>query len=582
MKAIFFWSPSTRALVFADVLVSVFAQQVVDSHCSFLPLLHKTESGPFMMRCGLAFAAATLFGGAARRSPSRALRVAQAQLAVPTTHPGASITQPTSSILLTPSERTSLGSWWTAPQAGYQTIERDSVNATANGTAAASAPASLADAQTQAGIVQAKALRWVATGGGDTSSADFVAVKNVLTNYAKVTGGSAITSPLVSMGYFTAFDFINSGLTPAERTAITTRLDSNVLANIGTATRVNNQYFINHGARGFYALLAGNESNLDSALTNLRNGFNSVTTNDGFFTDGDRYLNYTMGSMPGFLNAYKNGSGDAAGTAQFANVAEQQARYALGIRMPNGMSPTFHNSDNTPIAIQELSRMVGNPSLKAATVWYAQQMGTFDWGSWTNALNNDWTNADLLWTVDYSAGSSAPNWSPTYFSGGQAKISVFRNDWGTSSNYLATIAGIDGNSSPVSFGHHDTGAITLAANGAQILVEPGYARYNGIAGFGADSAMPNTPAHSTAGPNLDTKPATEHNVLLARDTGTTTWGIGSSGETQALATTDTSIANRLDSGERGDFKGVADFSTLRSLYTGSGAAPTSRRAARPP
>ncbi len=525
-----------------------------------------------MMPRGRGFAAVTLLRGVLVACATLGVgRVTNAQLAVPTTHPGASITQPTSSILLTPAERTSLGTWWASPQAGYQTTRRDSVNATANSGVTAAAPATLAAATTQASIVEAKALRWLASGGGNTSSADFVAVKDVLMNYAKVTGGTAITSPLVSMGYFTAFDFINSGLTPAERSAITTRLNSNVLANLGTATRVNNQYFINNGARGFYALLAGNEANLDSALTNLRSGFNAVTTDDGFFTDGDRYLNYTLGSMPAFLNAYKNGSGDAAGTAQFVNVAEQQARYALGIRMPNGLSPTFHNSDNTPIAIQELSRMVSDPALKAATVWYAEQMGNFDWSSWTNALNNDGTSSDLLWPVDYSAGASAPNWSPTYFSGGQAKISVFRNDWGPSSNYLATIAGIDGNSSPVSFGHHDTGAITLVANGAQVLVEPGYARYNGIGGFGADPAMPNTPAHSTPGPNLNTTLATEHNVLLARDSGTTTWGIGGNGASQALATPDISITHRLDSGERGSFKGVADFSALHSDYTGTGA-----------
>lgn len=500
-----------------------------------------------------------------------AVDLANAQLATPSNHPNASVLQPTSSILLAPAELASLDDWWNSPQAGYQTTQRNRVNATANQTVAAVTPVTLADAQNQAGIIQAKALRWLATGNGDIHSADFIAVKDVLTNHAKVTGGSSLTSPLVGMGYFTAFDFINSGLTSSQRSQITSRLDANVLANLGTATRVNNHYFINYGARGLYALLSGNQSNLDSAVSNLHDAFNAVTTNDGFFTDGDRYLNYSLGSMPGFLNAYKNGSGDAAGAAQYVHAAEQFARYAIGIRMPNGMSPSFHNSDNMPIAIQQLSRMVVDPELKAATVWYAEQLDPLDWGSRTNALNNDWTNTDLLWTVDYSAGVSEPDWSPTYHSDGQSKISVFRNDWGTASNYFATIAGIDGDSVPVSFGHHDTGAITLAANGAQILVEPGYARYNGIFfGIGADPAMPNTPPHSNTGPNLDTKPAIEHNVLLARDAGTTAWGIGSNGAAQALETPDISISNRLDSSERGNFKGVADFSTLQSNYTGTG------------
>src|SRR5207247_1550813 len=149
-------------------------------------------------------------------------------------------------------------------------------------------------------------------------------------------------------------------------------------------------------------------ADLDSAMGNLRTGFDAVTPNDGFFTDGDRYLNYTLGSMPAYLNAYKNSSGDAAGSQQYVHVAEQQARYALGIRLPNGTSPSFHNSDNMPIAVQELSRMINDPALKSATVWYAEQLNGFGWGNWTNALNNDGTYTDLLWSVDHSAGAAPP------------------------------------------------------------------------------------------------------------------------------------------------------------------------------
>ena len=496
--------------------------------------------------------------------------LAFAQLASPNSHSGPAITTPTSSILLTSSEQTELTNWWNAPQAGYQQINRDNVIANANQTPASAAPTSLGQATVQSRIVQSKALRWLATGNGDTSSSDFMAVKDVLTNHARVTGGSSLSRPFVGMNYFTAFDFINSGLNSSERNAIRSRLNSDVLANLGTVSRVSNHYFINHGARGFYALLSGDQSNLNSAVSNLHQAYNAVTTDDGFFTDGDRYLNYTLGSMPAFLNAYKNHSGDSAGTALYKNAAKKHAQYALGIRMPNGMSPTFHNSDNMPIVVQEMSRMIDDPDLKAATVWYAEQMGNFQWNGYTNALNQDGSRTDLVWSTDFSAGSSEPNWSPTYFSGGQAKISTFRNNWGTGSNYLATVAGIDGNSVPVSFGHHDTGAITLGANGAQILVEPGYARYNGfIFGIGADTPMPNTPANTNPGGNLNTKPAIEHNVMLARNTGTTDWGVGL-GANQPLETSDISISNRLDSGEHGGFKGVADFSTLKSNYAGTG------------
>jgi hypothetical protein len=396
---------------------------------------------------------------------------------------------------------------------------------------------------------------------------DFVNVRNVLTNYAGVgTGSSGITAPLVSKGYFVAYDFINSGLTAPERTAILTRLGgSNVLGKFGTPSNNNNQTFINYGARGLYALLAGNTANLNSALNSLRSGYTNNTTDDGFMTDGDRYLNYTMGPMAPFLNAYRNGSGDATGTAQFVNVAEQHAQYALGIRMPNGLSPSFHNSDTVPIVIQELSRSISDSQLRAAVLWYAEELGAFSWSGWTNALNNQngWT--DLFWTVATDVAPAAPTWSPTYFSGGQAKISVFRNDWGTDSNYLAITAGIDNSSS---FAQHDTGAITLVAEGTQVLVEPGYSRYNGFLGIGADSAMPNTPAGGS--PNLVTSNAIEHNVLLARNTGSSSWGIGN-GNAQAITTTNTTVTNRLDSMENGSFKGVADFSTLRTTYGGSGA-----------
>lgn len=494
-----------------------------------------------------------------------------AQLAAPDTHPGPSIVPPTASILLTPAEQAELANWWQAPQAGYQQINRNSVDATANQTAATAVPASLGAATTQSRILQAKALRWTLTGNGDTQAADFQQVKDVLTHYAHVTGGNSLSRPLVAMNYFTAFDLINAGLTAAERTAIQTRLDAEVLSHLGSVSRVSNHFFINHGARGFYAMLSGNQANLEAAVAKLREGYDAVTTNDGFFTDGDRYLNYTLGSMPAFWNAYKNHAGDAVGTAQYQQAAEQHARYALGIRMPNGLSPTFHNSDNMPIFVTGFSRLITDPALKAATVWYAEQLGDFQWNGYTNALNQDGSRTDLVWATDYSAGSRAPDWSPTYFSGGQAKISTFRNDWGPDSNYLATIAGIDGNSFPVSFGHHDTGAITLAANGAQIIVEPGYARFNGIIfGIGADPPMPNTPPNNNPGGNLNTKLAIEHNVLLARHTGTTDWGIGN-GATQSLDTNEITITNRLDSGERGNFKGVFDFSTLRSSYTGSGA-----------
>jgi hypothetical protein len=500
------------------------------------------------------------------------LSTARAQLATPSSDPG-TLTAPTASILLNPTDLPALQTWWTTPASGYQTTIKNSVNATANASLSLAAPSTLAQTTTQASIAQAKALRWLLTGNGNTASQDFLDVKNVLTNYAAIgSGSSGITAPLASKGYLVAYDFINAGLTASQRSAILTRLNTNVANKWGSPQNNNNQYFINYGVRGLYALLSGNKTNLNSALSNLHSAYNANTTDDGFMTDGDRYLDYSLGTMAPFLNAYKNASNDATGIAQYQNAAAQQARYALGVRLPNGLSPSFHNSDNTAYVVQELSRMVTDPSLKAATVWYANQLNGFKWNGDSVALNNQSGMTDLLWTVDATATATAPNWSPTYFSGGQGGISVFKNDWGTNSNYLATTAGID---NPNSFAQNDTGAITLAANGTQVLVEPGYARYNGVNFFGwwigGDSAMPNTPAHSGGTNNLDTTPAIEHNVLLARDHGTTPWGIGNNGDAESNTNTDITVTNRLDSAERGNFKGVADFSTLKADYTGGGA-----------
>src|SRR6185295_5736614 len=131
-------------------------------------------------------------------------------------HPGTGITQPTTSILLTAAERTALADWWNNPAPGYQTTVRNNIDAVANGSVSGTAPTSFGEAQTLSTTLQAKALRWLLTANGNTSSADFTSVENALANTAGLSGGSSITGPFVGTNYFTAFDFINSGLTTSQ------------------------------------------------------------------------------------------------------------------------------------------------------------------------------------------------------------------------------------------------------------------------------------------------------------------------------------------------------------------------------
>jgi len=477
---------------------------------------------------------------------------AEAQLATPTSHSGSLPGQPTASILLGDHVAQVRG-WWTTPAHAVQETWKSSITSRANDSLTLARPGSFTDAATQSQIVQARAFRWLMNPQAATAAADLASVVDVLSNYARVTGGSTLTRPELVQNYYQAFDFINAGLATAERQAITSRLSGSDVKGTITGlfnepTQINNQRLKHASTRAFGALLFDDKSDLDTQLSRINSSLGANSTDDGGYTDGLRYLNYGIAQFAPFAVAYANHTGVSLGPQ-----VEQFARMALGVRLPNGTTPSAHNNDNAPVAISQFSRLITDPQLKAASVWNTTAIDGHDWTSWTNVVNNDWTYTDFFALTDFSVAPAAPNWSPTSMSGGQAQVATFRNDWGTTSHMINLSAGIDG-ASGAGFVHHDTGGLTVAANGTQVLVEPGYNR----------TGLSTTPS------GFNSSLATAHNVLLARDHGTSTWGIGD-GSTQTNVGTTVTTTNRLDSAERGDHKGVADFVTLRASYGGSAA-----------
>lgn len=522
---------------------------------------------------------------------------AQAQLALPTSHAGTSISAPTNyHLLFTSAELTQARAQWNSPAANvhasflttFNSIKSNS-QSRSNQAIVVGVPSSFANAGTHASVAQAKALRWLMedtdlnpTTGTAAQIAYFNDTRQALLDSkssASFSWGSGITKPEVLQGYLGAFDMINPYLDtwdvansqPAgtSRAAIVARLNgTNNLGTLGTGSNeAGNQGVKNKSARGTLALLVGNESNLDSAMGTIRSSYNNASTNDGFWTDGQRYFTYGLVNLPNFLLSYQRINGAAAdptGVAQYVAAMETTIRYNISTAQPNGNSTLMHNGEESPTPLILLSRIVSDTSLKSAALWHFQKSGgmSVGWSSWTNIGNSgdDYLGTDFFVGGDFTVASATPDWSPTYHSGGQAHTAVFKNDWGTTSNFMLISGGMDGGSI-AGFVHNDTGAISIAANGTPVITEPGYNR----------TGLGNTPS------GFNSSTAISHNVLLARNTGTTptttSWGIGT-GTGQTNTGNNMTTTNRLDSQERatvGTYKGVMDFNTLKATYIGSGA-----------
>ncbi|MCE9590702.1 MAG: PEP-CTERM sorting domain-containing protein [Planctomycetes bacterium] len=440
-------------------------------------------------------------------------------------------------------------------------------------------PTSVNNAGQQAGIAQARALRWLMQASPSTTQQDFLDVVSILGTYANINGGDGLSRAEALSGYVVAYDLINPYLSAASRSTITTRLNSNVFGLRGTALNTAGNQGVKVGGQwGYYAMaVSGNNTELNSRLGAIATSFQNVTTNDGYFADGQRYLNYTITNLPQVAHAYANVGGDATGSAQYTAAITELTKYSLNIMLPNGVSSTAHNSEEMGMGLAQLTRSITDTNIIAAVHWNLNRIGAgFPWSSYANTNNSgdQYPGADFIINTNWSVGAAQPNWSPTYLNksisgaNGTSNTTVFKNDWSTTSNYLSMMGGIDG-ASTAGYAHNDTGAIVLAANGFEVLVEPGY---NRSTAFG-DPVYPNAPGGSM--PN--TTGALEHNVLLARNTTTsvslasTNYGQGTTATSQTNAGNTITTTGRLDSNERGSFKGVMDFSTLKATYGGSGA-----------
>lgn len=476
---------------------------------------------------------------------------ASAQLAVPTSHPGNLPGQPTHSLLISATDLPAWRAYWTTPANAVQAGWIQSVNSYANQTPTLAAPSTFSAAVAQSQIAQAKALRWLMD--PVTYAADKATVVTILSSYAKVTGGTTITRPEVVQSYYQAFDFINSGLTAAERTAITARLSgSNVKGTItglfNEPTQVNNQRLKHASTRAFGALLFNDNADIDSQLSRINSSLASNTTNDGAYTDSTHYLNYATAQLAPFVKAYRNHTGISLGS----NL-EPLARMALAMRSPNGLIGTSHNNLATGAAIHQYAAILPDATIAGAAIWNVLALAGFDWTSWSNAVNNDWSYVDFFALTDFRIAPRAPDWSPAFFAAGQSRNVALRSDWSTEADFLSVNGGIDG-ANGAGFAHADTASIAVAARGTDVLVGPGYNR----------TGLSNTPA------GFNAALATSHNIVLAKDTGTSTWGAGNAASQTAAAST-TTLGNRLDSTEFGNFEGVGDGVSVNWNY-GAGSA----------
>lgn len=453
-------------------------------------------------------------------------------------------------------------SMWASPTGVVQQGWKNSIQSAAGIAFSGSAPTSFSQAASQAAMAQSSGLRYAMTG----SASDLSKVVATLL-VADIPPGTFITRPEVLTSYLSAYDFIRgastSELSPATRAAIESRL-------LGLANSLDNGNQTLSNARGkigatraLAGVLLQDQALLDTGLGDLNGHFAYSTTDDGWFADSQgHYLNYTLRHVSLFARAYEQGSG----VDLYPNLAPY-VDMTIGLRLPSGAVPNVSNGTVSRVGVHLLSPS-SDPETAGLAMWNLTAGLPTNYNGYqsTNLVNNDNTATSFFALINFlDAAATAPSESPTFLTRGQSHVSVFRQDWSTTSDYLLLSAGIDSPATVIEGGgiklvlpafhmHNDTSEILLAARGQYILVAPGYERTD----------LPNSP------PNFTPQKADWHNVILVDGNVGMTDALNAGPELgRTMRPEDFVHTHRLDSTEHGSFKGVSDFSTLATSYNGA-------------
>ncbi len=460
------------------------------------------------------------------------------QIVVPTT--GTLPTEPVTRSLLLGDDIDQVRAWWSVPVHSQQAGWKANIASYADRILAGD-PNSYSECVLHSATGQSAAFRWAMTG----QQADLDKAVDALTHLKIVPNPSSsdLTRAELTINYLCAYDFIRpAAIDATTRSTIETKLlgAANDIGDWNFLQQENNFLAKRGATRAMAGVLLRDQTLLDNGLMRLNQSLNKTTTDDGWYTDAQsQYLNYILPHLIPFVRAYHVGSG----VNLWPNI-EPFVRMTLGMRMPDNRTPNVQDGVFGTGAVNWFARGMDN-STRAALIWH---FTTGDSPIFGNVTNSDGTYVDFFWSVDFSQGAAPPLWSPTFLSPGQAKVTVFRNDWSVASDYLMVSAGIDGKplvfNIPIGHNHNDSGEILLCSRGKVVFPAGGYKRTdwsNWPAGF--DSMLPEN-----------------HNVILVD---------GTIGEGDQTRPEDFVYTNRLDATERGSFKGVCDFATLGYAYEGA-------------
>lgn len=471
--------------------------------------------------------------------------VVTAQLTIPTSGvlPPAPLTQ---SIILG-DNLNELRAEWQAPVNAYQQMWVNTINGRANSAVSGSVPSTFGVAALDSSIAESAGLRYAMTG----STSDLNKSVSALLNAAlpPQNENDFITFPELLTSYLTAYDYIRAAPTAdfsaSTRASIESRLTGLAQGLVDSNNTQSNALAKIGATRALAGELLNNQTLLNTGLTELQSNLTYSTTNDGWYTDSQTvYLDYISKHVALFARAYDQGSG----VNLYPNL-QPLMNLSMAMRLPDGTVPNVSNGLDWPVAMQ-LFTNTHDTAAAGQMLWNFEQLpvNAFDG---TNIDNNDYSYSTSFALTHFSVTPTAPTQSPTYLASGQSAIAVFRNDWSTTSNYMMISPGVDSpffsTAIPAFHSHNDTGEILVASQGHYMLVAAGYNRTD----------LSNSP------PNFASQSPLNHNVILVDGR------VGSQNEGRLMVPSRFTQTDRLDSTERGNFKGVSDFSTLKMTYGGA-------------